>query len=164
MAVVNVKSTGVANNDAGTVTDAVVVNSMAHLSVGTLEATAAESATSVYRFLKMPSNARIHTLEFSNDALGSGTSVNIGAYETATNGAAAVTVSAASFALSLQTVSVATNLNITNLVVDKANAEKPLWQILGKTADTNRMYDICATAKATIGTTGTMTLKAIWAQ
>ena len=164
MAIVNVKSAQKTTIDGGGVVNSKVSNAFVRAAVATLEVTSGNTAESVYRFFEIPSSARVHNLEFSNDALGDSTKVNVGLYQTARNGGAAATVSAASFAANLQTVSAAERVNLTHLVTNIANIEKPVWELLGLDKDPNITYDLCATAKVNIGTSGTMSMKAEWVE
>lgn len=158
MAVVNTKSTQITNADAtpNVLNNDFVAKGALFESVATVEVAAADDDGSVYRMVRVPSNARISEVLRANDAITTGTVYDIGVYQTADNGGAAV--SANLFANDIDLSSASTGF-VQTTGVDIANCEKRLWELLGLTADSFRDYDICFTG-ATVGSgAGTLSLK-----
>lgn len=151
MAVVNTKATGVSNADATPVviTNRILVRGPSFRAVGVVAKAASDSDTSVFRFVRVPSNARIVSINRLNTAITAGTSYQIGVYETAANGGAAV--SAGLFAATQDLSAASTGTASRYLASAITTAEQPLWQLLGLTADPRKDYDICATG-VTAGT------------
>jgi hypothetical protein len=94
MAVANTKSTQITNADAAvqTLNNQALVDARARVAVATLETAAADDDGSVYRFIRVHSSWRILSIAILNDAITSGTAWDVGLYQTAANGAAAVDV------------------------------------------------------------------------
>ena len=120
--------------------------------------TASLSATSVIRFVDVPSNAVVHSVLVSSDAQTAG-KFNIGVYRTNGDGGLVAAASADSF--------FTTDLDCASAVIDQecvmkatsgntiAKRAQPLWQAIGMTADPGGRLDICATCHTTAVTTGT---------
>lgn len=148
MAIVNKKSTGIANATAmpPVRSNRVLISGPMQGAVGTVTKEASDSNGSVYAFARIPSNARIDSIRLENDVIAEGTSYSCGVY--AADGSV---VNATLFrgVLDLTTArSVPTEIK----AIGAANAEKLLWQLIGETTDTGLMYDVCLTA--TIAGTG----------
>src|SRR5688572_21365933 len=93
MAVVNTKSTAVGNADATqprVITPSYLAGGTLRVSQGMSEVAAADSDGSVYRMVRLPSNAVVYRLEVLNDAITAGTGYDIGIYRTAVDGGEAV--------------------------------------------------------------------------
>lgn len=104
-----------------------------------------DSATSVYRFCRLPSNAAVRSVQISNAAATTAGSIDIGIHQTNDNGGAVVDQDFFASALALTAA--------------KSNAEQidesaeftldeqfmPLWQALGLSVDPHRDYDVTAT-------------------
>lgn len=128
------------------------------VSVGTVEIAAADDNNSVYRFVRIPSGARVHKIEIMCDAITGGTDFNLGVYRTATNGGAVVDDNLFADALDLS-AQVTVPVEITFDQVDIINIEKRVWELLALTADPHTEYDICLTG-ITVGTgAGTVSLR-----
>lgn len=164
MAVVAVKSTGITNADAKVLNNARVFRGVLEEAVGTVEAANGDSIASVYRFCRVPSNARISRVLLSCDAITT-CAGDVGVYKTARDGGAVVDVDFFGSAVSL--ASALSHSDITH-EADPADAgagwgqadvEKPLWQALGLTADPYIEYDIAVTLTAAAGSAGTMSMK-----
>ena len=120
--------------------------------------TASLSATSVIRFVDVPSNAVVHSVLVSSDAQTAG-KFNIGVYRTNGDGGLVAAASADSF--------FTTDLDCASAVIDQecvmkatsgntiAKRAQPLWQAIGMTTDPGGRLDICATCHTTAVTTGT---------
>jgi len=113
-------------------------------------------AGSTYRFCHVPSNAKMVRCFYSCDDLGTGVTMNVGLYQTTGNGGAVVDQDFFASALDVATAAV----GITEITFERgatliAEAEEPLWERLGLSADTNRDYDVVAVS-ASAAATGTM--------
>lgn len=116
------------------------------------------SATSVIRFVDVPSNAVVHSVLVSSGAQTAG-KFNIGVYNTNANGGLVANTNSDSF--------FTTDLDCSSAVVDQecvmkatsgntiAKRAQPLWQAIGLSADPGGKFDICATVHTTDVTTGT---------
>lgn len=161
MAVANTKSTYITNADA---TPLVLNNpriggAFVRSAVGFIEVAAADDDGSVYRMVRVPSNARIETIEVASDGITGGTAYDIGVYKTAADGGAAVDDDIFASALDLSSASAFTDRTYEATATNIDKVEKELWQLLGLSADPGIMYDICLTGD-TVGTgAGTLALR-----
>lgn len=108
-----------------------------------------DTANSIGRFFRVPSNARVSQLLWSSaDATTAGV-VSVGLYQTAENGGAVV--DADLFATLDLAGGPYNNLDITfeSGEYTYAESEKPLWEVLGLTADPQREYDVAYTITTT---------------
>jgi len=166
MAVANTKSTAITNADAASdrsFTNSWLEKSPVYCSVGTVEVAAGDDDGSVYRFVRLPSSAKILEIYRYNDAITGGTVYDFGTYETAANGGAAkdADVFATNVDISAGTV-VPVSVLYEALNIDKI--EKRLWEMNGDTTDPRRDYDICATGD-TVGTgAGTISIAVYWTE
>lgn len=118
--------------------------------VGYVTNAADDDATSIHRFCRVPSNARIsEVLLTTGDATTAG-NIDIGVYQTADNGSAVVDADLFASALAL-TGGPFLNSDQTYESGEYTAAEsiKPLWEVLGLSADPCREYDIAATITTT---------------
>lgn len=166
MAVEARKSTPITNRDAEpkVLNDSAVDQGMLRECVATLEAVSGDSIASTYRMLSIPSNARVSELIIDSDDIGTTTVADFGIYQTTENGGAVVDADHFASALSLKDGALA-NQNIAHEsgVFGLEDAEKPLWEALGLSADSNRFYDIVATLTGAADAGGTITLKCRYA-
>ncbi len=156
MAAENLKSGYITNREA---TPSVLSNSQGgevRRAWGVVEA-AGGDAGSTYRFCSIPSNARAITVRFASDDLsGAGATMDIGLYQTPANGGAVVDADFFASALDVATTAVAfTDITYERAATRIADAEKPLWEQLGLTADSQRDYDVTGVS-AVAAATGTM--------
>lgn len=165
MAVVTVKSTAITNRDA---TPRVLSNARyskgnIQCLAGTAEAANGDSIASKYILGTVPSNARIHQVLLSCDALGGSAAGDVGIYRTTADGSAVVDADHFSTAKTL--VSALKNVDVTfdtaNYNIDEV--EMPIWQALGLTADPKVDYDIVVTLTAASAAAGTISLQALYA-
>ena len=109
-----------------------------------------DSANSIHRFCRVPSNARISEVLLTTGDASSAGNINLGIYQTAENGGAVVDADlfASAFAL---TGGPFENVDLTYESDEYTEAEsvKPLWEVLGLTSDPNREYDVAATISTT---------------
>lgn len=149
-------STFIANRDA-VPSVLTTVGGELHRVQGVVEA-AGETAGAVYRFNSIPSNARNIRVFFACDDLGTGLTLNVGIHQTTSNGGAVVDADFFADAIDVATAAVAmTDITYERSAARIADADKPLWEQLGLTADTQRDYDITGTS-VSAAATGTMIL------
>ena len=141
MAVVNTKSTAVGNGDSTVrqLNSPYIENGETKSSIALVSHAASDSNTSVYRMIRVPSNARFQSLKFFCDAHGAGALFTLGVFDILANGGTAV--SAALFATGLD-ASVAITLGNEILFQNNAiaNTEKRLWELLGLAKDSVKFY------------------------
>ena len=108
-----------------------------------------DSANSIHRFCRVPSNARISSVKLTTgDAVTAG-NINVGLYQTVENGGAVVDADlfATTLALTGGPFNNAEILDAAQYIV--AEQVTPLWQVIGLLADPNREYDVAATISTT---------------
>ena len=117
-------------------------------SVGYIAPTAAAEAASTYRFCRVPSNGRISQVLLSAADFTTAGAIDIGIYQTADYGGAVVDrdlfASAGDLSAAAGVVLGDFNLAHESGEYTFAEAEKPLWEVLGLTADSHRDYDVVA--------------------
>lgn len=150
MAVVNLKSTQVTNQDAGIAQNPYVAGGRPVSEIDIAALTSGDSIASTYRVVRIPSNARLVRIALFNDAITT-CAANIGVYQTAANGGAAVSAAILGAAVSLAS---AQTQGDGMPAVAAANRTKRLWELLGLAADSMRDYDIVFTLTAAAGSTG----------
>lgn len=155
MAAENLKSGSITNRDATPSSLTTASNGLVRRVVGKVES-AGGDAGSTYTFGSIPSNAKYVRCWFSSDDLGTGVTMNVGLYQTTANGAAVVDQDFFASALDVATSAVA----LTEITFERGATlidefEKPLWERLGLSADSNRDYDIVGVS-ASAAATGTI--------
>ena len=124
-------------------------------SAGYVANAANDDATSVHRFCRVPSNARVSAVLLSTGDASTAGAIDVGIYQTAENGGAVVDADffASAFALTNGPYS---NVDLTHESGEYTFAEsmQPLWQALGLTADPQREYDVAATITTTYNGAG----------
>lgn len=152
MAVVNRNSTTIANSVATPpVANSPPRNAAALREVAAIITPAADdTSASIGRFFRVPSNARISQLMWSSADATTAGAVNVGLYQTEENGSAVVDADLFASALDLSGGPY-NNLDITfeSGEMTYAESEKPLWEVLGLTADPQREYDVAYTISTT---------------
>ena len=130
--------------------------------VGLVTPAADDSANSIHRFVRVPSNARISQLLFSTADAATAGAINVGVYQTSANGSAVVDADLFASALDLSGGPY-NNLDITFESGEYTYAEaiKPLWEVLGLSADPHREYDIAATISTNYNGAGTSQLLSV---
>jgi hypothetical protein len=133
------------------------VLSNASISVGDMKeassaATVSATQTSgdIIRLVRVPSNARISQVLLSTGDATTAGAIDIGVYQTADNAGTVVDADLFASALAL-TGGPFNNSDQTFESGEYTYAEsaKPLWEVLGLSADSNRDYDIAATVTTT---------------
>lgn len=104
-----------------------------------------DSATSVYRICRVPSNARILGVKLTTGDASTAGNINVGVYETEENGGAAVDADLLATAFDL-TNGPYVQAEISDLTqYTAAERAQPLWQVLGLAKDPHKEYDVAAT-------------------
>jgi len=157
------KSTEVTNADATppVKTHVSVSHGRLHEKVATVEIAADDSANHEYRLFRVHSSWRISEILRYNDAITSGSDYDVGIYDIAENGSAVVNVNLFADAISLVSAS-------TTGVNDQFESggdtgieeiEKPLWELLGESADTGKWYDLVYTGVSPGSGAGTLSVR-----
>lgn len=126
---------------------------------GLVTPAADDSANSIHRFVRVPSNARIFAIDFSSADATTAGAFNLGLYQTAENGGAVVDADlfASAFALTNGPYE-RQSLLYESGELTYAESIVPLWSAIGLTRDSNRDYDIAATISTTYNGAGTAQL------
>lgn len=171
MAIVNIKSTAISNRDAipAVITDGRLQSCTLRASVGSVAVGAADSATSYYPLVAVPSTAMVRAVYCTAPAGMTTLAGNIGVYKNtkdsggSTTGVAAFTGSGTIFAAA-ETLAVAKNrVDVTNNNSDAystAKREQPIWQAIGLSTDPGGTFDIgIAVTTANTGAAGRVGLE-----
>ena len=166
MAVANSKSAAITalDNTPREQVDGYKHRSPLYIDKDSVEVAAADDDNSVYRMLRLPSNACIKELNILNDAITGGSDYNLGVYQTAENGGAVVDDNLFSDAISMVTARTLPLNALFEAGIDIANSDTRLWELLGLSADPQRDYDICFTAITAGSAAGTLYLEAVWSR
>ena len=116
--------------------------------------TASLSITSIIRLCSVPSNARIGSVKLYSEAQGAG-AFDVGLYQTNDNGGAVVDKDLFGSAVSCASAVTGTEILQESAEFALAEMAKPVWEVIGLTADSHRDYDVCAVVTTTDVTTGT---------
>lgn len=164
MGVVNTKSTAITNADATPIvrTMSGIAKARELVAVGTVEVAATDSATSVYRFCRIPSNAIVNSIMLFNDDLDSGTAVTFdcGLHKTATDGGAALDADVFATAIATAQSANLTGVQLRFEAADINGVEKRAWELGALTVDPTAEYDVTMTLGGTLTgiQAGTLTL------
>lgn len=149
MAVVNTKSTAITNRDATppVINDGRIERGVLKSGVGSVAVGAADSATSFYPLVSVPSSAMIRGVFATNPAGMTTLAGNVGVFKNtknsggSTTGVAANTGSDTIFASAASFAS-AQNHAAVDALFTSDKREQPLWQAIGLTADPMTTFDI----------------------
>lgn len=165
MAVEDVKSAGITNADATprVANNARVFGGQLREAAGTKQAAASASIASIYRLCRIPSNCRVSQVLLDCDAFDTTGAGDVGIYKATAQGGAVV--DADYFGSAILMTSILKGSDVTHEAASTGygveDAEKPLWEGLGLSADPGVDYDVCITLTAAngAGATPDMTLK-----
>lgn len=154
MAVVAIKSATITARDAGQQVNSFLGGASAESTTDLAAVVLGDSIASVYRLVRVPSNARMAAVSLFTTAITT-CAGDVGLYQTAANGGAVVD---ADFFIAAQTLAAASSgiSVIGGNVLAPANRGKRLWEALGLAADPIRDYDIAVTLTAAAGSAGTL--------
>lgn len=159
MAVANTKATLITNADATPPTlSNPALNGRVCNASGTVETLAADDAASVYRLVRVPSNARILNLQLASDAITGANASDVGLYQTAANGGAVLDADFFATDVDISSATAFTDVLLEATATDIAKCEMPLWQLYGLSADPCIFYDICVTVND-VTAAGTISMK-----
>lgn len=159
MAVVNTKSTVIANSDASpsVINSAQLANGQVRQMRGQVAVASGDSIGSTLRLFRVKSNDVMAMLLLSCTAITSAAG-DIGLYRTAADGGAVVDADFFASAQSLASAVRNTDVTYESGVVTVANMEKPIWQQLGLTEDPQVEYDVAITLTAAATAAGNVAL------
>lgn len=164
MAVETVKSTLITNRDA-----ALPVQKLTELAGGVVKsvfalATVAVSASSAskYVFFQVPSNCRLRELKLMCTTTGSVATMDLGLFRTTADGGAVVDQDRLGSAIAISSPILESTYN--NSLSESADTaftdfEKPLWSMLGLSADPGYNYDVVGVLQAAAEVGGTVALE-----
>lgn len=168
MATVTVSSTQITNRDASprVKSNSRISRGALLCSMGVCATTAADDIGSKYKLCSVPSNARVLALLLSCTSLGTAGAADIGLYRTTDDGGAVVDAdffaSAVALTSALSNSDVTTEANGANASIGKDDMEKPLWEILGLSADPRIDYDVVATVTTATVDAGNIALQVMY--
>lgn len=137
-----------------------VADGMLRRVVGTIASLAADSAASIYRMVRVPSNAHIHSVILLSDDGGATGQMDCGIYQTADNGGAVVDADHFASAVDIGAGAIGpVDITHESGVYAIEDAEKPLWEALALSADPGIDYDIALTVTEVVADVGDKTLK-----
>lgn len=162
MPVVFTKSSVITNADANppVINSAQIANGRARFMRGVVAVANGDSIASVLRFVRVKSNDLVSQILLDCDAI-TLAAADIGIYRTSGDGGAVVDADLFASAQSIATALRATDVTRGSGVITVANMERPLWQLLGLSADPQVDYDIAATLTAAATAGGSVALSAL---
>lgn len=164
MAVVTLKTTALTARDLGQLANAINTGAGPDAAVDQITVTNGDSIASVFRVLRIPSNACVTDLSLFCGAITSG-AADVGLYQIPTYGGAVVDADFFTAAQSIATASAGINvLGGNTATYGPANRGKRVWEVLGLTADPGRDYDIALTLTAAATATAVAGLSVKWTQ
>lgn len=119
---------------------------------------------SVYRMVRVPSNAAFFCMNILNDAINGGVAYHLGVYQTAANGGAVVDNDLFASSVDFSSARYLPFDVMLEAGISLATRKKRLWELLGLSQDSHREYDLCFyAATAGIGS-GDILLECLWSQ
>lgn len=155
MAVVDILSSALTNRDANTKNGPGLEKGMLREAIGYVTTNSDDSIGSTYRFCQIPSNARVSQILLYSDGGGAAGAGDIGIYQTTDNGSAVVDADHFSSAVVVSSALAGSDVTHESAVFDIDDMEKPLWEALGLSEDSQRLYDVVMTLTAAITTAAT---------
>lgn len=151
-----IKSTIITNADATpiVINTAQLANGRERSMRGVVTATTTKDAGSTYRFFRIKSNDLVKQLLLDNASWGASCTADFGLYKTAADGGAVVDADFFASAVDMNTANRALDITRESGVITVANMEKPVWELLGLSADPQIEYDVVATLVAATAATG----------
>lgn len=154
----NHKSTIVTNSDAtpNVNTPALINHGRLREQVATKEIAAADDNGTVVRLFRVWSGWRISSIELGSDALGTGAAYDVGVYDTAAEGGAAVDDNEFADGVDLSGATALTDVTYEAAATEISKIEMALWERLGLTEDPKKWYDIALTGDTAGTSAGTV--------
>jgi len=162
MAVVTVKSQQITDRDASprVPVNGRISGGAIKRAVGAVTLTNGDSIGSIYIAVSVPSNAVVSSVKVTSPDIGTTTAADVGVYQTTQNSNTVVDANFFATALVLNAGAITkSEVAFQSGVYTMANAEKPLWEALGLSADSQRDYDIAMTATGAVNGTGVAILE-----
>ena len=159
MALVNTKVTALANADARPLlpTYQNQINGEVRVSGGVVNKGATDEDNSVYRFARLPSNARLLSRDINGENIAGLTALELGVYDV--NEGAVINQNLLGV-LDLDAAAVLESGKFPTIA--PADSGKMLWELLGETEDTGKQYDICGTATTSGAADGDIAIDIYW--
>ena len=129
---------------------------------GLVEVSTATDTADEIRFMRVRSNAVIKQVLLSCDAVATGGAMDIGIYRTDDDGGAVVDADHFASATVVTTALVDSNVAHESGVYGIEDKDKPLWEALGLSADSQVWYDVVGTVTTDMGGAGTIGLEVIY--
>jgi len=149
MAVANTKSTIITNSDATppVPTGSYLNGGLVYEQTAYCTPAAADDNASVYRFFRLPSNAKVSQILVKHAVVTGMLDTDLGFYQTAANGGAVVDINAFWDAIDMDAAARNVFTDVTAFPT-AGNMEKRLWELdpAVLTEDPHVQYDICLTA------------------
>jgi hypothetical protein len=158
MAVVAVKSNQITNRDASprVFNNARTSNGEVRHARDTFVITNGDSAASVYRVCSIPSRAIPISVRVTAPDIGTTTAADVGLYRNTVDGGAVVDADFFGSAVSLSGGAISkSEVVFESGVITLANSYKPIWELLGLTADPGVEYDVALTLTGAADAGGT---------
>jgi hypothetical protein len=157
-----IKSAQLTNADAtpAVINSAQVANGRVRHMRGVCAATTTMAAGSTYRFFRIKSNDTIRDLRLDNATLGASCTMDFGLYQTAANGGAVADADLFASAVDMNTANRGLDIHRESGIITVANMEKPIWELLGLSADPQIEYDVTATVVVATAASGSFALTA----
>ena len=160
MAVVLLKSAPITTMDSFATVNPYLSSQSPRSAVGQSAVANGDSIASIYRLVRIPSNARMDELNLYCPAITT-CAGSFGLYRTTVDGGAVVSVAFFATAQSLAAALTGTNIVGLNLYT-AALSEKRVWEVLGLTVDPVIYYDVACTLTAAAASAGAIAVKAKW--
>jgi hypothetical protein len=166
MAVVTTKSGQITNRDASpkVLNNSGIEKGDMQSSIGTLESVSGDSIGSKYIMCQIPSNAYVRDVFLSCDGGNTTGAADIGIYQTTENGGAVVDADFFASAQVLTSALARSSVVHESGVYGIEDIEKPLWEALGLSEDSHRMYDVALTLTAASDAADSISLDVQFAQ
>lgn len=129
------------------------------VSIGSVEAAAAQAANDVLRFFRISSSERLVDLLLQNDTAATAGNIHIGLHRTTADGGAVVDADFFATAVAITTgrvVPTSILFEATGANIDKWH--KRIWELLGLTTDPMIVYDLTATVSTLFNAGAAMTI------
>lgn len=130
--------------------------------VGSVEVSTAEDVGDELRFFRVRSNAVIKQVLLSCDAVAVGGAMDVGIYQIDDNGGAVVDADHFASATVVTSALVDSNIAHESGVYGIEDKNKPLWEALGLSEDSQIWYDVVGTVTTDMGGAGTVMLEATY--
>jgi hypothetical protein len=169
MAIVYTKSAALTGMDtAGQAPSARTARGAVHAAYGSVAVASGDSIASVLRLCRVPSNARVARIYLKITGTITTAAGDIGVYRFSKETLSAGAVVDVDLFASAQALSTAipTWTDVTNesTTITALNADQPLWQMAGMTADPGEYLEIAITLTAAAGAAGNIAMEVVYVE